>query len=490
MMTLKTIVSIVPLLAILTSFIAAFGIFALRKQPNLREGCSILAAVVKFGLVMSMYPLIRDGYTIVCPIVTFPAGILPNLGFALRVDALGFLFGGVASFLWILTTLYSIGYMRSLDEHAQGRYFVCFALALTGALGVAFSGNLLTLFLFYEFITVSTYLLVVHEEDAEAYTAGTKYLTYLMGTGKLLFLPAIVFTFALTGTLDFKAGGIYGGVSPFWAGLTLILFVAGVAKAGMMPFHNWLPSAMVAPTPVSALLHAVAVVKAGVFTIVRIVLYIYGVGVLDHLGLGVLLAFFASITVICASVIALRQDNLKMRLAYSTISQLSYVILGVMLLTPDGVKGSILQIVAHAFGKITLFFCAGAIYVGIHKKYISEMAGIGKTMPWTMGAFTVGAFSMIGVPPLAGFAVKWRLLLGSMEAHQILIVMILLGSTLLNAAYFLPVLKTAYFDESPDAAHQHEAPLIMRVALVTTAVGTFLVGLYSDFFVNLMSGII
>lgn len=489
MTTLKTIVSIVPLLAVLVSLVAAFGIFFLRKTPNLREGVSILAALVKFALVMSLYPLIRDGYTVECPVVTFPAEILPNLSFALRVDALGFLFAAVASFLWILTTLYSIGYMRTLNEHAQSRYFICFALALTGALGVAFSANLLTLFLFYEFITVSTYLLVVHEEDAEAYAAGTKYLTYLMGTGKLFFLPAIVFTYCLTGTLEFKAAGIFANVSPFWAGVTLVLFLAGVAKAGMMPFHNWLPSAMVAPTPVSALLHAVAVVKAGVFTIVRIVLHIYGVNFLSHVGLGVMMAFFASITVVGASIIALRQDNLKMRLAYSTISQLSYVILGVMLLTPDGVRGSILQIVAHAFGKITLFFCAGAIYVGIHKKYISEMAGIGKTMPWTMGAFTVGAFSMIGVPPLAGFAVKWRLLLGSMEANQVLIVMVLLGSTLLNAAYFLPILKTAYFDESADAAHQHEAPLIMRVALVSTAIGTCLVGLYSDFIVSLLQGI-
>lgn len=490
MTTLKTIVSIVPLLAILVSFIAAFGIFALRNSPNWREACSILAALVKFGLVMSLYPLIRDGYTVECPLVTFPAGILPNLGFALRVDALGFLFAAVASFLWILTTLYSIGYMRTMNEHAQGRYYVCFALALTGALGVAFSANLLTLFLFYEFITVSTYLLVVHEENTEAYSAGTKYLTYLMGTGKLFFLPAIIFTFCLTGTLQFKTGGVFAGVSPFWAGVTLVLFVLGVAKAGLMPFHNWLPSAMVAPTPVSALLHAVAVVKAGVFTIVRIVLYIYGVDYLNGLGLGILMAFFASITVLGASIIALRQDNLKLRLAYSTISQLAYVVLGIMLLTPDGIRGSILQIVAHAFGKITLFFCAGAIYVGIHKKYISEMAGIGKTMPWTMGAFTVGAFSMIGVPPLAGFAVKWRLLLGSMEANQILIVAVLLGSTLLNAAYFLPILKTAYFDESADAAHQHEAPLIMRVALVSTAIGTFLVGIYSDFIVSLLSGIV
>ncbi|MBI3580845.1 MAG: monovalent cation/H+ antiporter subunit D family protein [Nitrospinae bacterium] len=486
---MKTVVSIVPLLAILVSVAAAFGIFFLRNTPNGREACSITAALVKFGLVMSLYPLIRDGYVVECPLVAFPAGLMPNLGFALRVDALGFLFAAVASFLWILTTMYSIGYMRALNEHSQARYYVCFALALTGALGVAFSANLLTLFLFYELITVSTYLLVVHDETEESYSAGTKYLTYLMGTGKLFFLPAIIFTFGLTGTLDFKSAGIFSGVDPFWVGLTLVLFVAGVAKSGLMPFHNWLPSAMVAPTPVSALLHAVAVVKAGVFTVVRIVVHVYGVDFLSHLGIGVVMAFVASVTVVGASVVALRQDNLKLRLAYSTISQLAYVVLGVMLLTPDGVRGSILQIVAHAFGKITLFFCAGAIYVGIHKKYISEMAGIGKTMPWTMGAFTVGAFSMIGVPPLAGFAVKWRLLLGSMEAQQIPIALVLLGSTLLNAAYFLPVIKKAYFEESDDAAHQHEAPLIMRVALVTTAIGTCLVGIYSDFIVGLLKGI-
>lgn len=493
---METVTSIVPLLAIGVSTLAALMIVVFRNSPDIRDGCSIAAAVAQFGFVISMVPLIQDGKVIEYHLMNLgPA--LPNAGFNLRVDGLGFLFGAIASFLWILTTIYSIGYMRGLKEHSQTRYFACFALALTGALGVAFSADLLTLFLFYELLSFVTWPLVIHHETAEAYSGGKKYLTYLVGSAKLFLLPAIIFTYSFAGTLTFKHGGIFPvDVNPLWITAIFVLFLAGIVKAGIMPFHNWLPTAMVAPTPVSALLHAVAVVKVGVFSVVRIALDVFGVDTLTRLNIGIPAALFASATVLLASIIALKQDNLKARLAYSTVSQLSYVILGVMLLTPDGIKGSVMQIAAHAFGKITLFFCAGAIYVALHKKNISELSGMGKKMPWTFAAFTVGALSLIGVPPLAGFMSKWWLAVGSIQANSLLILFVLLSSALLNAAYFLPIIYKAYFGApagtvgAAASTERQEAPMTMVVPLLVTAVGTLMVGLYSGFIMDLVKRVI
>lgn len=486
---MSIVISIVPLLAVLISLLAMPMIFILRKQPNVRDACSVIAGMAQFSCVLWMVPAIRSGKMFVYPLMNLPS-MFPRIGFNLRVDGLGLLFAGVASFLWILTSIYSIGYMRGLDEHSQTRYFICFAGALTGAIGVAFSADLLTMFLFYELLTIITWPLVTHHETAEAYSAGKKYLAYLMGSAKLFLFPAIVFTYSLAGTGTFKRGGIFPStVSSGWITVIFILFMAGFVKAGMMPFHNWLPSAMIAPTPVSALLHAVAVVKVGVFLVVRIVLDVFGLDLLRDLYLGVFMAGIASFTIIAASAIALRQDNLKARLAYSTISQLSYVILGVMLLSSSGVRGSVVQIVAHAFAKITLFFCAGAIYVFLHKKNVSELSGVAKQLPWTMGAFTVGALSLIGVPPLAGFVSKWWLALGSIEAvtkndrSGFLFLFVLLSSTLLNAAYFLPIVYKAYFEPlggtvgAEVAVGRRETSLAIVLPLVVTAICVVVAGL-------------
>lgn len=488
---MNTIVSVIPLYVIGVSLMAALLIFIYRDYPNIRETCSLVAGIFQFWVIVNMIPVIWKGYVIEYPIMNL-GPLFPHIGFNIRVDGLGLLFAGVASFLWILTTIYSIGYMRSLKEHSQTRYYACFAIALTGVMGAAFSADLLTLFLFYELITFSTWPLVVHYETVEAYSGGKKYLTYLVGSAKLFLLPAIVFTYSLAGTGTFKHGGIFlKSVDPIWITVIFVLFLAGITKAGIMPFHNWLPTAMIAPTPVSALLHAVAVVKVGVFSIVRISLDIFGIDTLSRLHLGTIGVIIASITILGASIIALKQDNLKARLAYSTISQLSYVVLGVMLLTPDGIKGSVMQIVAHAFGKITLFFCAGAIYVTLHKKNISELSGMGRKMPWTFGAFTIGALSLIGVPPLAGFTGKWWLAVGSMEANSPIVLFVLLSSTLLNAAYFLPIIYKGYF-EMPDSVSlkYHEAPLAMLWPLLLTAVGTLIVGLYSGSIMNLVKYVI
>lgn len=495
---MEIITSITPVIVISTSLVAAFLIFFTGEMSqNLRETWTILAAFIKFAFVMSMLPTILDGNIIEYTVIS----ISPGLTIQFKVDSLGIFFAILASFLWIITSFYSIGYMRSLNEHAQTRYFCCFAIALSATMGVAMSGNMFTTFLFYEIITLSTYPLVAHKETPEAIQGARKYLVYLLGTSVGFQLTAVFLTYTAAGTLDFSDKGLLHdarakGISDIFLIITFVLYMAGIAKAALMPFHSWLPAAMVAPTPVSALLHAVAVVKTGVFVVVKVVLHVFGINLLTELGLGTALAYAASFTIIVASVIALNQDNLKRRLAYSTVSQLSYVILGAALLTPSAIAGSIMHIVLHAFGKITLFFTAGAIYVATHKTEISQLDGIGKKMPFTMAAFTLGALSMIGIPPLGGFISKWYIGIGALEAHQLPIILVLVGSTILNACYFLPIVYAAFFKEAKhDGHHGHnhshskhgleEAPTIMVVPLVLTAIGAIALFIAPSIFLDL-----
>jgi multicomponent Na+:H+ antiporter subunit D len=423
-------------------FILLFG-----KRPNLREGVTLLASILQFLIVFSMVSRVMSGEVIQSYL--FP--ILPGIRFGFRVDAFGLLFAITASFLWILVSIYSIGYMRALQEHAQTRYYFCFALAILGAVGVALSGNLVTLYIFYEILTVSTYPLVAHDQSQEALFAGRKYLAYLLTSGVFL-LAAIVFTYSVVETTDFNPRGILSlaSSSPSTLITLFIFFILGFMKAAYFPCHSWLPTAMVAPTPVSALLHAVAVVKAGVFGIVRIVCYIYGIDLMGKLGLGGMLASFAAVTMIGASLFAIAQDNLKKRLAYSTISQLSFIVFGIALLSPMGVTGAMLHIPFHGFMKITLFLCAGAILVVSGKKNISEMAGIGRSMPITMIAFTVGALGMCGAPPIAGFISKWYLAVGAAQSGQPLFLAFLLIASLLDVVYFYPIIRMAFFEKMPE----------------------------------------
>jgi multicomponent Na+:H+ antiporter subunit D len=474
------------LLALLAPLAGAGLVMATGRRPNVREACSFLSAVVLFGLTASLIPEVRAGHTLGYTVFE----MLPGLAVRLRADALSMIFAVSASFLWILAVSYSAGYMRGLKEHAQTRFNACFALALFGAIGCAFADNLLTLYLFYEIVSVCTYPLVAHHQDAEGYEGGLKYMVYLTTTAKALVLPAMAMVYVLTGTLDF-AHNSHAGILPATAsaGVVTVLYVCfllGFAKNGIMPFHHWLPGAMVAPTPVSALLHAVAVVKVGVFSTVRVMLYVFGTERMQALNLGIPTAWFVSITILVASVIALTKDNLKSRLAYSTVSQLSYIILGVALLTPRGIEGGLVHMANHAFAKITLFFCAGAIYVATHRKNISEMSGLGRAMPFTFGAFAVASLGMIGAPPVAGFVTKWNLLLGAADAGSIGLVCVLLLSTLLNAAYFVPVVYTAFFGKAADD-HGHpprEAPLAMVVPLTLTAVLSVVFGFYPDLFMD------
>jgi multicomponent Na+:H+ antiporter subunit D len=506
------IVSVKPFLAMIVSLIGSILIVANHAHPNRREAVSLAAALLKFCIVLTMAPAIFAGDTLHYTVLSF----LPGLSISFRVDSLGLLFALIASFLWILTTIYSIGYMRTLNEHAQTRYYFCFAITLSATIGVAFSANLLTLYLFYEALTIVTYPLVSHKGTKEAVAGGNKYLFYLLGTSKAFLLAAVIITYVVSGTLSFTPGGLFPpDANPTLLVILYFLFLYGIGKAALMPVHAWLPAAMVAPTPVSALLHAVAVVNTGVFCVLRVILHVFGVETMKALNLGVATAVLASFTILMASIYALTRDNLKARLAYSTISQLSYIILGGALLNPIGMTGGIAHIANHAFSKITLFFCAGSIYVAAHKTEISQMSGIGRQMPWTMAAFSMGVLSMIGVPPLSGFVTKWYLAFGAIEADYPVVLGVLLISTLLNAGYFLPILYKAFFEAPPppqkhnepgQAAHRnaHHAgdhhdgghPVVVRESftmvfpLLVSGVISLLLGIYPDRLLHLIQQVV
>ena len=461
-------IPIVPLLA-------AASVVAMRANPNLREGVSIAAGVILFLLVAGLAATIDWNAP---PTLTI-AEPVAGLALTLTPEPLGILFALVASLLWPITTVYAVGYMRAHHEQNQTRFYTAFAVSIAATMCIALSGNMLTLFVFYEVLSVATYPLVTHAGTNKAKRAGRVYLGLLMGTSIGFLLLAMIWTWQLTGTLDFTPGGVFDDdVSGAVLGILLLLYVFGTGKAALMPFHRWLPAAMVAPTPVSALLHAVAVVKAGVFTILKVSVYIFGLERIEQLAMADWLVALAALTIVLASTIALRKDNFKARLAYSTVSQLSYITLGAMLGIAAGAMGGGLHIAMHAFGKITLFFCAGAILVTAHKSKISELNGIGRRMPWTMAAFTIGAVSMIGAPPFAGFISKWYLLSGALQTEQVIALAAIIISTILNAAYFMPIVYAAFFKEADgnDAHAAHgEAPLPIVLALGATASLTILI---------------
>ena len=481
---MEIIESIRPLLAVLVTLVGALLIiFTGERHRNLREFWTLLASVLKFSIVISMVPLVLKGNVLEFTIITLTQGV----SFQFRVDQFGLFFGVLASALWIATSVYSIGYVRGLNEHAQTRYFFNFALCLSATMGIAFAGNLLTLFMFYEILTVSTYPLVIHKETEDAIMGGRKYLAYTLIAGVVI-LFAIIYIYTLTGTLDFRPGGFLAGHGSPAALIFLFsaLILGFGVKAALMPMHEWLPTAMVAPTPVSALLHAVAVVKAGVFGCLRIILYVFGPEVLRDLNLWLIVAYFASFTVIVSGMYALAQDNLKRRLAFSTINNLAIIVMGAALLTPSAITGSIFHIGSHGFMKITLFFVAGAIYVKTHKENISELDGLGRQMPLTMGAFAIGAMGVAGTPPICGFISKWYLAMGSLEADKVFFLMVLLISALMDVAYFFPIIYNSFFKSPKEPINPHfdEAPLRMVVPLVITAIIALILGIFPNAFFN------
>ena len=492
---MNTIITSKIIITMMIPMITGILVMLSGKKPNLRDSWSTLGAILTFLSVLSFLPTILGGNQLQYTMFE----LYPGISVKLNLDPLGVIFALVASFLWILASLYCVGYMRGLNEHAQTRFYVCYAVSVGAAMGAAFAGSLFTLYLFYEIVSIFTYPLVMHHQDEEGYAGAKKYIIYLMFTSKAFLLPAMVIIYVACGTLDFNSINIVQGIFPHGVdhvtvAIAFLLCLFGFAKAGVMPFHNWLPDAMVAPTPVSALLHAVVVVKVGVFSVCRVMLSVFGTQLLADTGLGIFTAYFVSFTILTASVIALTKTNLKARLAYSTVSQLSYIILGVAMLTPNSITGGLIHIANHALAKITLFFAAGCIFVASGKKDISEMGGLGKRMPFTMLAFGVASLGMIGAPPVGGFVTKWYLALGTMDIHNWILLTVLLISSLLNAGYFVPVFLQAFFGKPLPAdegltGSLESRPLIMFmvVPLVITGILSALIGVYPDLFLNLIN---
>ena len=462
------------LAAVVVSMVAAALIAASGRRPNLRETWTFLAAGLKLALVLSLLPAVLAGEVV----ETAPLMIVPGLALHLRADALGLLFALVASGLWLLTSIYSVGYMRAGGYDRQTGYFTSFAVCLSATIGIAFAANLPTFFIFYEILTIATYPLVIHSRTAEAVVAGRLYLVYTLAAGQALLIAAI-WAQSLAPGASFQPGGfLEGRIDGAALGLMFLLFICGVGvKAAIMPLHGWLPAAMVAPTPVSALLHAVAVVKAGAFGCLRVVGFVFGVDTLRAAGADLALATVASVTIVVASLRALGEGHLKRRLAYSTISQLSYIVLGAALGSAAALAGAMFHIAAHGAMKITLFFCAGAIYVRTHLEQIADLGGIGRRMPLTMTAFAVCAFGLAGLPLLAGFVSKWLLGVGAVDAGHPVFIAVLIVSGVLNFAYFFPIVYAAFFHKRAEPQYD-ESGLALTAPLALTGLAALVLGIH------------
>ena len=479
-------------LAIVVPFAGAALVGLCRRWPNLREAVTLAAAAALFALVISLFGEVQAGARPALTVVE----IMPGIGIHLAAEPLGVLFATVSSLLWIVTSVYSIGYMRANAERNQTRYYAYFAIALGCTAGIAFAADIFTLFIFYEGLTLSTYPLVTHAGTPQARRGGRTYLGILLVTSIGLMLLAIVWTWVEAGTLAFTPGGILSGrVTSGLSSLLLVLYIFGVGKAALMPLHRWLPAAMVAPAPVSALLHAVAVVKAGVFTVLKIVIYLFGIEHLSGLASGRWLIWVAAGSIVIASIVAMRQDDLKRRLAYSTVSQLSYIVIGGLMASSAGVLGASMHIAMHAFGKITLFFCAGAIYTAAGVTKTGDMRGLGRVMPITMTAFLIGALTVIGLPPMGGLWSKWFLVIATLEADAFALLAVILGGSLLSAGYLLPPLIKAFFAAPRDggsgtaAAGIKEAPVLCLIAMALTSAGCVALFLFPNTLLDLVRAI-
>ncbi len=468
----------------LSSFVPGVVIFFLKEKNHfLRTVLNLGGATVKICLVAILLLGVSKGQS-------FEASLAFGRGLrlAFRADSMALLFVALSAVLWFLTTLYAVGYLEGSPKRSQ--FFGFFSLCVSVTVGIALAGNLLTFFIFYELLSFTTYPLVIHRGTKEALAAGRRYLMYTLGGGTVL-LIAVVWLYGIAGTVSFADPGHLARTAESANHLSLVyifvLFVFGLGvKAALVPVHGWLPAAMIAPAPVSALLHAVAVVKAGAFGFFRLIYDIYGIALATDLGVLLPLTMLASVTIIYGSVQALRQDNLKHRLAFSTVSQVSYVVLGASMDSSLAMLGGLIHLVHQGLMKITLFFCAGnlAETLGIHT--ISKMNGVARRMPWTMAAFTIGAFGMIGMPPLAGFVSKWYLGIGALSSGQDWVLWILVVSSILNAAYFLPVIYVAWFKKQElfGAVVSHDRVLetkwMLLVPPLITALLVILVGLLAN----------
>jgi multicomponent Na+:H+ antiporter subunit D len=468
-----------PLLVLMSSLVAGVLIFFVpERRHTLRTTLNIAAAVVKLVLVGVIVFGVYAGHTYE---TRFP--FLLGAELVLRADSFSLLFVSLSAVLWLATTVYAIGYLEGSPH--RSRFFGFFSVCVASTMGIALAGNLLTFFVFYELLTISTYPLVVHNGTPEALDAGDMYLRYTLAGGAVL-LAGVATLYALAGNVDFTEGGCLLPLATTHR-TTLIaaftLLVGGLAvKAALFPLHRWLPAAMVAPAPVSALLHAVAVVKAGAFGITRVVYDVYGVRFAHELGVMRPLAFVAAVTILYGSTAALLQHDLKRRLAYSTVSQIAYIVLGVAAFGTLSTVGGIVHIVHQGLMKVTLFFCAGNLAEEIRVHDVRSLHGVGRRMPITMGAFTVAALGMIGVPPIAGFVSKWYLGIGVLQAGEAWYAVVLLASSLLNAAYFLPLIHDAWFTEAKAAFPERSGRAEIRPSLLAPTLATALLALMAGVF--------
>ena len=480
-------------LLLIIPMLAAVLIPLAGKIPNLREAITFVAGFALLGTVIYLCQIVASGGRPELLLGTF-AG---NFEIKFKLEPLGATFAAIASSLWIVNSVFTLGYMRGNKEKNQTRFFAFVAIAIASAMGIAASANLITLFIFYEALTISTFPLVSHKGDAKARKGLTIYALILMGTSLALLLPAIIGVQVIAGTTEFQVGGIFPpGTSLLATSILLFLFAFGIAKAALMPTHPWLPNAMVAPTPVSALLHAVAVVKAGVFTMLKVVVFTFGPSLTAATPASTTLSWIAAISIVLASVIALRQDNLKARLAYSTVSQLSYITLGAMLAAPMAIMGGALQIVMHAWGKITLFMCAGAIYTVAHRTHISKLDGLGRTMPWVFGAFLIGSVSIIGIPPAGGSWPKFFLMAGALDSGKAILIAALIVSSILNIIYLIPIAIRGFMKPPADPAADAQIALERKkhiwviVPPVFTAFGSIVLFFYAGGMVDFLKPIL
>jgi multicomponent Na+:H+ antiporter subunit D len=467
---------------LLSSFIPAMLLFFLaEKQVFWRNTLNLIGVASKLALVIFLFFSFLQGQHF-----RLSFEIIQGVEFLLKIDELSLLFAGLSSILWFFTTLYAIGYLKG--EQNQGRFFAFFSLCVTATVGIAIAGNLFTFFLFYEFLTLVTFPLLLHNKNEASKMAAISYLKYtIFGGGVFLF--GLVLLHILAGSNEFVSGGylqtLYGGDTLYLQILFVILLVGVGVKAAIFPLHGWLPKVMAAPAPVSALLHAVAVVKAGAFGVVRIVYEIYGIEFASSLGLLSLLMAVAIVTILYGSFQALFQKDLKKRLAYSTVSQVSYILLGISLFGPLGTIGGLVHLVHQGVMKITLFFCAGAFSTSYKITQISQMDGLGKTMPLASLSFTIAALGMIGIPPTAGFITKWYLGLGALENDLWFVLGVIGLSALLNSAYFLPILYRIWFKEPLYEKQKRskysflEGEPLLILPLVSTALLSLFFGIFS-----------
>ncbi|MDM7955785.1 proton-conducting transporter membrane subunit [Blastomonas sp.] len=455
-----------PILILLTSLVPAFITFFLpQERHSVRNLLNLGGAVLKLGLIVFMILEVVQG-TIYETRISFA----PGLYLLLRVDALSLLFVSLSALLWLLTTIYAIAYLGNKPE--MSRFFGFFSLCVAATTGIALSGTLISFFIFFELLTLSTWPLVVHKQNAKSIAAGRSYLAYALPASAVL-LIAIIWLESSVGPVEFATPANLERLDDNSLRMIFALFIAGLGvKAALVPLHGWLPAAMAAPAPVSALLHAVAVVKAGAFGVMRIVLDVFGLERMETLGVGLPLAVLAAFTILWGSARALQQQEIKKRLAFSTVSQVSYIVLGVALASPFAVIGGLVHLVHQGLMKITLFFCAGIFDERAGITRVDALDGIGRQMPWTSVCFSIGAIGMVGLPPTAGFITKIYLGIGAMQADAPWVLAVLAVSTLLNAAYFLPLVYRIWFGDAPTPVPAGGGPTERPLGLIAPPVIT------------------